>query len=206
MKCRNTLYAVAAAILTLSVALAENDRGGKGGRERQGGKERRGGGGRGAARVLRFDTNGDTLVEEAELRAGLTKLQADASKAVEAVMKGIDDGDGKLSETEGKALQEAIDTLSEVRRADRDGNWQLEDEEMSRLWERSAEMCQQHNEEVLGTFDLDKDGKLNEQEAAAALAASKDRGGRGGGERGQRGGGGGRERGGDRRPKNDERR
>jgi len=205
MKCKTTVYAIAATMLTLGMALAQNDR------PEKGGKERRGGGGRGAARVLRFDTNGDTLVEEAELRAGLTKLQADAGKAVQAVMKGFDDGDGKLSETEGKALQEAIDTLSEVRRADRDGNWQLEDEEMSRLWERSSEMCQQHNEEVLGTFDLDKDGKLNEQEAAAALAASKTRGGRGGGERGQRGGGerrggGGRERGEDRRPKNDDRR
>jgi len=161
--------------------------------------------------MLRFDTNGDTLIEEAELRAGLKKLQEDAAKAVGLVMKGIDDGDGTLSETEATALKEAIDTLSEVRRADRNGNWELDEDEMSRLWERSSDMCQQHNERVLEQFDVDKDGKLNDEEAKAAQEASKARGGPGGrgGERGgdREGGRGDRaERGGDKRRKNDERR
>ena len=222
MKLRNALFVIAAATLTLGVALAQDDRGqrrdrgqGRDGGGRQGGGrdgERRGGGGggRGAGRLLRFDANGDTLIEEAELRAGLTKLQEDAAKALELVMKGMDDGDGKLSETESKGLQEAIDTLSEVRRADRNRNWQLEDDEMSRLWERSSEMCQQHNATVLERFDVDKDGKLNEQEAAAAKEAMQEGpGGRGGGQRGERGGGRGgdrEERGGDNRRKNDDRR
>jgi len=216
MKLRNALLVIAAATLTFGVALAQDDRGpgrGRGqdrdrGRQQGGGRdgERRGGGagGRGPARLLRYDANGDMLVEEAELRAGLEQLQTNAGKVVESALKGIDsDGDGKLNEAESAALREMTETLSELARADRSRDWQLDDEEMSRLWQKTAEECQQHNAQVLEQFDRDQDGKLSDQEAAAAKEAMQrgrgGRDGRGGGRGGDRN-----DRGGDRPPRDRE--
>ena len=210
MRLRNALFAIAAATLTFGVALAQDDRGPRRDRsqdrdrnERQGRGgtgERRGGG----ARMLRYDANGDMLVEEAELRAALEQLQTNAGKVVESALKGIDsDGDGKLNEAESAALREMTEALSELARADRSRDWQLDDEEMSRLWQKLSEECQQHNAEVLKQFDRDQDGKLSDQEAAAAREVMQNvrggRGGRGGGRGGNRN-----DRGGDRPPRDRE--
>lgn len=205
MRLRNALFAIAAATLTIGVALAQDDRGPRRDRsqdrdrnepqDRGGTGERRGDqrGGRGAARMLRYDANGDMLVDEAELRAALEQLQANAGKVVESALKGIDsDGDGKLNEAESAALREMTETLSELARADRSRDWHLDDEEMSRLWQKTAEECQQHNAQVLEQFDRDQDGKLSDQEAAAAKEAM------------QRGRGGRDDRGGDRPPRDRE--
>lgn len=121
MKLRSALVVIAAATMTFGVAFAQDDRGPRRDRsqdrdrnerqDRGGTGERRGNqrGGRGAARMLRYDANGDMLVDEAELRAALEQLQANAGKVVERALKGIDhDGDGKLNDQEAAAAREAM--------------------------------------------------------------------------------------------------
>jgi len=208
MNTQRALRAFATLFLCSGIAWAQAERGPGGGRggqdgNAQGKQERstreggqRGGerGGRGGApdarRLLEYDANGNLLIEEQELRDGLAQLHEDAETALGLVMRGIDaNGDGTLSNDEAQGLDQALRTLSTVRRADRNRDWKLDDDEMAALWEQMARACQQYNQDLLQSFDKDGDGKLNGQETAETQQRMPERGrGGGGGERGERDG------------------
>ena len=161
----------------------------RGGEQRGGGRER-GGGAPDARRLLEYDADGNLLIEEQELRNGLTGLQKDAAAALTLVMQGVDvNGDGTLGDDEAEKLADGVRTLSAVRRADRNRDWKLDDDEMSALWEQMARACQQYNQDLLQRFDKDGDGKLSTQETAEAKQQmpERGRGGRGGVQRGGEG-------------------
>ena len=193
MRLNRAATMIVCVFLGLAVARAQDDRGnrgrdqrgerggGRGGDRGRGGGEGARGGGRGGApdvrRLLEYDVDGDLLVDEKELRTGLKELQENAATAVVLVLKGLDaDGDARLGESESKALGEVVRTLSSVRRADRNRDWQLNDDEMGELWEQLATACQQHSQRLLQRFDKDGDGQLDEQETAEAKKQMPERG------------------------------
>lgn len=202
MRLKRAATMIVCVLLGLASARAQDDRNPRGrdqrgeGRGGRGGVRGRGGvdegrrGGRGgrvpdARRLLEYDADGNLLVDQPELRTGLKDLQQNAETALLLVLKGIDtDGDSKLGQGESKALGELVRTFSTVRRADRNRDWQLDDDEMAVLWEQLATACQQHNRDLLQRFDKDGDGTLSDAERAEA----KEQVGKGGGGRGGKGG------------------
>ncbi len=89
-----------------------------------------------------------------------------------AVLKKFDkDGDGKLSEDERKAMQDARQEERKAMNAkyDKDGDGKLSEDERAAM---RADMEAQHKA-LLEKYDADKNGKLDPEEAEAAIAAGE---------------------------------
>ncbi|MES2925049.1 MAG: hypothetical protein V4819_26065 [Verrucomicrobiota bacterium] len=107
------------------------------------------------------------------------------------VLKKFDkDGDGKLSQEEGKAAREAMQA-ERIKKYDKDGDGKLSDEERKTMQADN----EAKRKALLEKYDADKNGKLDPAEIKTATDAGEEipmggRGGRGpGGPGGQRGGG-----------------
>ena len=104
-----------------------------------------------------------------------------------AILKKFDtDGDGKLSQEEGKAMREARQAEM-LKKYDKDGDGKLSDEEKKA---RDEEMAAKRKA-IVEKYDANKNGKLEPEEMKAAMDAGEEMpwGGRGPGGGGKRGDG-----------------
>jgi Ca2+-binding EF-hand superfamily protein len=121
--------------------------------------------------LRQFDTTGDMLVDEKELNAGIDKAKARADEATAILLKAFDaNADQKISAEESQKIREFIGTLMTMPQYDRNGDWQIDDEEMKGAFDQLADAAQQQNDNMLQRFDKDADGKISPEEATAAKA------------------------------------
>ena len=160
--------------------------GGPGGGGPGGGRGGRGGMMRGGG-LMQYDADGNLQIDEKELSEGLTKLQARLEKLKPFLLAEFDaNKDGKLEKEESDAVRGFFMSLMMLRRTDKDGDWQLSNEELATSLESLSEMSERYNEMMLKRADKDEDGKLSKEEVAAAkkeMAERRARGGRQGGGR-----------------------
>ena len=174
------------------------ERGGERGGRRGGGPGGgggRGGGGRGGMMrgggLMQYDADGNLQIDEKELTEGLAKLQGRLEKLKPFLLAEYDaNKDGKLDKEESGAARSFFMSLMMLPRTDKDGDWELSNEEVATSLESLSQMSERYNEMMLKRADTDEDGKLSEEEIAAAkkeMAERRARGGRQGG--GRQGGG-----------------
>lgn len=170
MKTLHRLTMLLGVLLSVSMLMAQPGGGGRGGDRRggrDGGSRRSGGPGMMMMMIMRYDTNGNLQVEEDELKVHLENLLEKSATLYEFILSEYDaDGNGALNEEETKESRSLTGTIMEIQRADEDNDWKLSEEELSQIWDRTAERCQRMNEGLLERYDENKDGKLNGEETA----------------------------------------
>jgi len=116
-----------------------------------------------------FDSNGDLLIDEAEFKAGMGKMETNADKAMAVLKQAFDvDGDGKFSQGELRKVREFVWALMGLQPYDRNRDWMMSEEEWQGAWDKVGERCHQYNEFLIRRFDKNGDETLAPDEVAAA--------------------------------------
>lgn len=123
----------------------------------------------------RMDQNGDFLIDDAELDRGLSELEGRLAErnAAGPLARFDQDGDGQLNDAEQTALREAFTAMGRADKADelierlQSGNIQPE---IDAVRDRIAARVNEYNNRMLKRFDTNNDGKIDDDERAAAQA------------------------------------
>jgi len=119
--------------------------------------------------LRQFDANGDILIDEKELNAGLDKVKTRADDAYAILLKVFDaNGDKKISGEEDQKVRELAAAMMAIQQYDRNRDWQVDEKEMKEAFDQLAEAAQRMNDGMLQRFDKDGDGKLSAEETTAA--------------------------------------
>jgi len=119
-------------------------------------------------------TNRSVIVGEDELARGFQEKLKRHAECSRRLLELFDkDRDGKLNDGEAQAARRFVFGIFGTMRYDGNGDWEVDEPETDRLWERLSEGYQRHNDIMLKKFDENGDGTLGEDEREKAQEAMR---------------------------------